>query len=141
MKVVLDTNVLWISIPRYSPSNWLIQDLLKQKYTLCVTTDILNEYAEIIERFLGAETANSFMDFLEVLPNVVTVTKHIRWQLITQDPDDDKFADCYLWGNALHLVTHDKHFNVLKKQPFPKIDVISLEKFKEILEKYEKRIL
>ena len=51
MKVVLDTNVLWISIPRFSPSNWLIQDLLNQKYTLCVTTDILEEYEEIIERF------------------------------------------------------------------------------------------
>ena len=88
MRVVLDTNVLWISIPRYSPSNWLIRDLLNQEYTLCVTTDILEEYEEIIERFLGAKTAQNFMDFLEVLPNVEKITRHIRWQLITNDPDD-----------------------------------------------------
>ena len=53
MRIVLDTNILWISIPNSSPSNWLIHDLLAQRYTLCVTTDILEEYEEIIERFLG----------------------------------------------------------------------------------------
>ena len=100
MRIVLDTNILWISIPRFSPSNWLIQDLLNQRYTLCVTTDILEEYEEIIERFLGVETAQNFMEFLNTLPNIEKVTKHIRWQLITDDPDDNKFADCYLWGNA-----------------------------------------
>ena len=133
MRVVLDTNVLWISIPRYSPSNWLIRDLLNQEYTLCVTTDILEEYEEIIERFLGAKTAQNFMDFLEVLPNVEKITRHIRWQLITNDPDDDKFADCYLWGNCNYLVTEDKHFKVLRKRVFPKIDVVKLDKFRAIL--------
>ena len=133
MRVVLDTNVLWISIPRSSPSNWLIRDLLNQQYTLCVTTDILEEYEEIIERFLGSRTAQNFMEFLEVLPNVEKITKHIRWQLITADPDDDKFADGYLWGNANHLVTHDKHFNVLKKRVFPKVNVIKLDEFRTIL--------
>ena len=60
MRIVLDTNILWISIPNSSPSNWLIRDLLAQRYTLCVTTDILEEYEEIIERFLGSETAQNF---------------------------------------------------------------------------------
>lgn len=133
MRLVIDTNILWISIPRNSPSNWLIQDLLNQKFTLCVTTDILEEYEEIIERFLGAKAAQNFMDFLEVLPNIEKVTKHIRWRLITKDPDDNKFVDCYLWGNANHLITHDKHFNVLKSIDFPKVNVISLDEFQSLL--------
>ena len=135
MRIVLDTNILWISIPRSSPSNWLIQDLLNQRYTLCVTTDILEEYEEIIERFLGVETAQNFMEFLNTLPNIEKVTKHIRWQLITDDPDDDKFADCYLWGNAYHLVTHDKHFNILKTRAFPRVNVIKLNEFKKIMDR------
>ena len=133
MRIVIDTNILWISIPRSSPSNWIIRALLNKEFTLCVTTDILEEYEEIIERFLGHETAHNFMDFLETIDNVDKITKYIRWQLITQNPDDDKFADCYLWGNASYLVTHDKHFNVLKKRVFPKVNVINLEKFKEIM--------
>ena len=115
--------------------SWIVRDLLNRAFTLCVTTDILEEYEEIIERFLGAETARNFMDFLETLPNVNYVTKHIRWQLITHDPDDDKFADCYLWGNAHYLVTQDKHFNVLKQRDFPKINVINLEEFTKLMGK------
>ncbi len=133
MRVVLDTNILWISIPRLSPSNWLIRDLSSQKYSICVTTDILDEYEEIIEEFLGTETAQNFMEFLDTIPNLEQITRHFRWQLITHDPDDDKFADCYLWGNANYLVTHDRHFNVLKKRLFPRINVITLDEFKSIL--------
>ena len=135
MRIVLDTNILWISIPRSSPSNWIVRSLLKHEFSLCVTTDILEEYEEIIERFLGAEAAQNFMEFLETLPNIDHVTNHIRWQLITPDPDDDKFADCYLWGNALYLVTEDKHFNVLKARGFPKINVINLKEFTQLMGK------
>ena len=77
------------------------------------------------------------MEFLEILPNVKKVTKHIRWRLVINDPDDDKFVDCYLWGNANYLVTHDKHFNGLKKHTFPKVNVKSLEEFRELFNKIE----
>ncbi len=133
MKVVLDTNILWVSIPRTSSSNWSIEDLFAQRYILCITTDILEEYEEIIKRFLGIQTAQNFMALLGTLPNIEKITKHIRRQLISDDPGDDKFADCYLWGNAQHLVTHDKHFNVLKKRAFPKINVVTISDFKKIM--------
>jgi uncharacterized protein len=74
MRIVIDTNILWISIPRSSPSNWLIRALQNKEFALCVTTDILEEYEEIIERFLGHETAHSFMGFLETIDNVDKIT-------------------------------------------------------------------
>jgi hypothetical protein len=40
MRIVLDTNILWISIPRSSPSNWIVRSLLKREFSLCVTTDM-----------------------------------------------------------------------------------------------------
>ena len=36
-------------------------------------------------------------------------------------------------GNVHYLVTNDKHFNVLKSIPFPAINVITLETFKDLL--------
>lgn len=48
MRVVVDTNVLWVSISRRSQSNWIFKAILEGTLTLCVTTDILEEYAEII---------------------------------------------------------------------------------------------
>ncbi len=54
MNIVLDTNVLLVSISTRSSSNWVFQQLVEGGYTLSVTTDILDEYAEIIEQHMGA---------------------------------------------------------------------------------------
>ena len=42
-----------------------------------------------------------------------------------------KFALCYT--TEMLLVTNDKHFNVLKKVEFPKINVINIDTFKTIM--------
>ena len=31
-----------------------------------------------------------------------------------KDPDDNKYCDCAIAGNAKYLVTEDKHFQILK---------------------------
>jgi len=49
VRVVLDTIVLLVSISNRSRLHWIFKKLINQEYTLCVTTDILAEYAEIIE--------------------------------------------------------------------------------------------
>ena len=49
-KVVLDTNILLVSISKRSKLHWVFRALLDEKYELCVTTEILNEYAEIVEQ-------------------------------------------------------------------------------------------
>ena len=67
---------------------------------LCVTTDILQEYEEIIGNHMGEEVANYVLQILENSTNVNYVTKYYRWQLITVDPDDNKFVDCAISSNA-----------------------------------------
>jgi predicted nucleic acid-binding protein len=50
MRVILDTNVLLVSIGRKSRHNWLFQAILAERYTMLVSTEILLEYEEIITR-------------------------------------------------------------------------------------------
>ena len=57
----------------------------------------------------------------------------IKWNLITADPDDNKFVDCALNAGADYLVTNDHHFNILKSIDFPPIKVVDIETFKSIL--------
>ena len=135
MKLVIDTNIFWVSISRRSTTNWIIQDLIAGKYTLCVTTDILDEYAEIIGQKMGHKTVESVMKILEYLPNIEYVTKYFHWQLITNDYDDNKFVDCAVACNANYLATNDKHFNVLKNIGFPKVNVINIKELTEFLNK------
>ena len=134
MRIVLDTNILWVSISRRSKTHWVINELIKGTFTLCVTTDILDEYEEIIRQKLGSETAKSIMELLDNLPNVDYITKYYRWELIEQDYDDNKFADCAIACNAHYLATNDKHFNILKRIAFPKVNVISVDEFKLVID-------
>lgn len=134
MKLVIDTNILWVSISRKSKTHWIFESLLNGDYVLCVTTDILEEYEEIIGLKLGEEVADSFMQILTYLPNIEFVTRYYEWNLLLDiDPDDNKFIDCAVASNANYLITNDRHFNILRETDFPKINLINLEEFKKIL--------
>jgi uncharacterized protein len=130
MRVVLDTNVLLVSISNRSPYHWVYLGLLHGEYELCVTTDILLEYAEIIERHMGVEASESLQGTLDNLSNVILTTSYFQFDLITKDRDDNKFVDCAVAANALFIVSEDKDFRVLEKIPFPKVEVLGLEAFK-----------
>lgn len=133
MKIVLDTNVFYVSISSRSPFHWVFRILLEQKYTLCVTFDILDEYAEIIERFFSPEVAENVLKVLDYLPNVEYYEKYYQWGLITADYDDNKFVDCAIAANAHYIVTNDKHFDVLQSIDFPKVEVLNSDDFKKII--------
>ncbi len=133
MRIVIDTNILLVSISRRSPLNWIFQKLFAGEYTLCLTTEILNEYVEIIEKHMGVQVAETTLKAILKLPNVEKIEVYYKWNLI-KDADDNKFTDCAISANASYLVSHDKDFNVLKNIPFPKVQVISAEQFKVILE-------
>ena len=67
------------------------------------------------------------------LNNVHKTSVSFRLNLIHDDPDDNKFVDCAFANNVHYLVTNDRHFNVLKKIKFPKVQVITIDRFEEIL--------
>ena len=136
MKVVIDTNVILNAIYRKSNNYWIREALEKQQLMLCVTTDILDEYAEMITRFHDAETSDLFLAVIDLFPNVIQVNKYYFWQLIPQDQDDEKFVDCAVACGADFLVTNDRHFRHLKKLPYPKINVVNEDEFKVIFENF-----
>ena len=131
--IVIDTNILLVSFSTKSKVRWLFDALLNQKFVLCVTTDILDEYAEIIERHMGIEAAENLLGIIENLPNVKFVTNHFKFNLLN-DLDDNKFVDCAIASNAKYLVTHDSDFNILMNIDFPKVTLIKVEGYKTFIE-------
>ena len=63
------------------------------------------------------------------LPNVEKIEISYKWNLITTDPDDNKFVDCAIAGRVKYIVTNDRHFNILKDIQFPKVDIMSIQDF------------
>jgi uncharacterized protein len=133
MRIVVDTNVLLVSIGKSSPYRWLFDAILAGDCTLLVTDDILFEYQEIIAQQTDEIVAENVLKAITKLPNVEICTIYYHWNLIIQDPDDDKFADCAVCGDADYLITHDKHFNILKTTYFPTVNVVNLFEFETLL--------
>lgn len=134
MKVVLDTNsLLQIVFPRARYKEvW--DALIAQKYTICLTNDILMEYREILERrFNDVQFAENVIEAILSMPNVEHVNPTYRFNLITTDPDDNKFVDCAIIAGATYIVSNDHHFQELERYDFPKVNVCTLSEFLDII--------
>lgn len=132
-RIVLDTNAVLRSISRRSEYAIVIDMLHKKAFELYVSNDILLEYEEKITEIFSKETAELLIGAFTLLDNVKKSEVHFHLNMISVDPDDNKFSDCAFAANVHYLVTDDKHFNVLKSISFPVIHVITLEQLKEIL--------
>jgi uncharacterized protein len=133
MRVVLDTNILVRAVSQRSSDNFIFDLLFNGNITLCVTTEILLEYEEILTKIYDQETASLVIASLNLLPNVIRTEVYYDLKLIINDVDDDKFVNCAFASNAHCIITDDKHFKVLNKIPFPKITVLKLSEFKSLL--------
>ena len=134
LQVILDTNVFMVSILPHHIYFWIYQSLRNKEYDLLISNEILSEYYEKLTNKYGLENTNTAIEVLLTSSNVHLISPTYRFTLIVDDPDDDKFVDCAVAGNADFIVSHDKHYNVLKNIPFPKVNVIKILEFKEILE-------
>src|ERR1700753_1481080 len=133
MTVVLDCNILVMCLTSNSPYHFIYQSLVNGRYRLAVTNDILLENADIIQREYSIATARAFIDLLNELPNVLFINVYYQWRLITKDPDDNKYCDCAIAGQASYLVTEDRHFDSLKNVAFPSLTAVGINDFLEML--------
>jgi len=136
MKIVLDTNCLLPSIFEKSPYYWLWKAFCDGKFVLCLSTDIMKEYEELLSDFYSPEISESVMNTISNAENISQTIPYYKWNFIVNDPDDNKFVDCALNAGADFIVTNDKHFDILKKIDFPPIQVINIENFKRKLETF-----
>ena len=134
MKVVLDTNcILQIVFPK-SGYKEVWDALLAQEYIICLSSEIILEYREILERRFGSSIfAEEVIELIASLPNVEHVSPAYRFNLITADPDDNKFVDCAVCGGAEYIVSNDKHFNILKETYFPYTNLYTIQEFCNLL--------
>lgn len=137
MRVVIDTNILLISLPKISKYRPIFDGLLSGIYELIISNSIYAEYIEIIGRKTTDSIAQNLAELLDQLGNVEKTDIFFSWNLITSDPDDNKFVDCAISANANYLVTNDNHFKVLKEIDFPSVEVIDADSFLEIIRKMD----
>lgn len=129
MNIVLDTNCLIMAISAQNEYYQVWQDFLDDKYVLCITNDIIEEYSEVIARNISPLVSEFIITAILNRKNIKLISPSYAFHLIEADEDDNKFVDCAIIGNAKYIVTQDHHFNILKQISFPKVDIITLKAF------------
>jgi len=133
--VVVDTNVLLVSISDRSRYYWLYDLILDGKIQIAFTPDILIEYEEQISKHWSPSVALNVIRSLTEILTSKFVLIYYNLGLITVDPDDNKFVDCAFASNADYIITNDNHFSILKNIGFPSIPVLKLDELRALLEK------
>jgi len=133
MIAVIDTNCLLASVPPKSTHYWLYAAFKEQRFEWLTSNEIMAEYEERLTTKYSEKTSNLVLSVLSVAPNVIFDEAYFKWNLVENDADDNKFADLAIAGNADYLVTNDKHFEPLKTISFPKINIVNMAEFRNII--------
>lgn len=133
-RIVLDTNALLQILGAKSPYHFLFRSFLHEDFSLCISTEILLEYEEILGRLASRTAAALFLKVLAYSPNVIHKEPYFQFQMISADPDDNKFTDCAIVSQADMIVTDDGHFREAAECPFPSVRIVGLDEFASLIE-------
>jgi len=131
--IVLDTNCLLQSLPSKSPYHKIWTDILDGEISLCVNTDILEEYEEKLCEYSSAAVAHNVVEAIAALTTTTMQNTYVHFELLPGDVDDNKFVDCAIASNAELIVTNDSDFNPLKSIPWPKVEIMNIQDFIKLI--------
>ena len=133
MRVVIDTNIFISSFfnPNGNPKR--VIDLWKNgKITICITEEILKEYVKVLAGlgFSNEPELGELLGLFKKKNNIIYIASTPKFNLIKDDPDDDKFIECAVAARAQYIISGDKH--LLNLKTFQNITVISPSEFLNI---------
>ncbi len=128
-RIVIDTNCLLMCVSANSPYHKVWTDFIEGSVSWCVSTEILSEYMEILSKHTNPWFAEVVVNTIVNNETTVRVAPSYFFNLIQADPDDNKFVDCAICGNAEYIVSNDSHFKILNEIEFPKVRVIRIEEY------------
>ena len=132
-RVVIDTNCLLQILGAKSKYHFFFVFFLQFGYVMCISNEVLLEYEEILRVKASPLAADLFMKVIARSRNVIRKDPYFKWNIITNDFDDNKFVDCAFACRANYIVTNDNHFQEAANSPFPVFNVINLDDFSELM--------
>jgi len=128
MKIAVDTNFL-VSATQwdYSASHKLLEKLIINNTKIFITKEILDEFAEVLERdFLyNQEEIKNILE--KVLQFLTLVTPSQKIDVVKEDADDNKILECAVESGAEYILSYDNH--LLKLGEYQGIKIIRPEEF------------
>ena len=140
MIVCIDTNTL---IQGRNPRHRcfpILEAIVFGRISWAISNRILMEYQEVVLRTSGPGGWLDLARLMELIEltsgNLVRISPHFLFNVISADPDDNAFTDCAIAANADYVITEDAHFLPLANagyRPQPVTPVVFIEKYGNLL--------
>jgi putative PIN family toxin of toxin-antitoxin system len=127
MKIVVDTNVLVSGVFFGGLPRKILSAIVGKKITACATTEIINEYEEIVQEMIERKQGHINQTILAPLIQSMEIIESVTRIEICRDPDDDKFIECAKDSRALYIVSGDKDLLVLGE--YENIQIVTAKDF------------
>ncbi len=133
LRVVLDTST-FVSALIGGVSAEILELWKGRRFDLIMSDEIAREYARVLKRPKFGFSVKVVEEVLHyVRRRGVWVVLRKKVEVIREDPDDNKFLEAALEGQADYILSGDKHLLNLKE--FEGIPIIGLKEFLEIVKK------
>lgn len=143
MRVCLDTNVLVQAFSQNPAWRPLLDAMVRGRFEVVVSNEMMTEYEEVITRQAGAARWNLVESLFSRLftehRTLLYIEPHFRFQVVTADPDDNKFVDCAIAAQADFIVTDDEHFQRLRTAGYRPQPIKSSEFIRQFCQPKEPR--
>ncbi len=114
MRVLLDTNVLISGVLWHGPAERILDLWLEGRVTLVVTLPILEEYREVLLRFMD-QGADLYAKWDHLLTESSELIEPVSTKMSVRDPDDRMWLEAAAGGKPAFIVSGDKDLLVLKE--------------------------
>ena len=132
MIVVLDTNVFVSGIHWKGLSEKILNAWLDNRFEIIYSTSMIDELLRVLKDFKISMTEDDTRWWDNSIHQKATIVfPSERISAVKDDPDDNKFIEAAVAGNAKYIVSQDKHLLRLKK--FRDIEIINPDDFLRIL--------
>ena len=108
MKIVVDTNVIISGVFFGGAPQKVLNTIVSSKITACATTEVVDEYLEIVDEMITRKQGHIDRNILSPLIQVLEIIEPKTRMELSRDPDDDKFLGCAKDAKALYIVSGDK---------------------------------
>ena len=133
MRIVVDTNVIISGLFFGGNPSKVLMAIVDSKVNALATKEIINEYINVIERMMTNKTKSFELATLDILFTSFELIDRKTVLELSRDPDDNKFIECAIDGNAMYIVSGDNDLLVLKQ--YNDIKIITVNDFCDIFNK------
>ena len=115
MNIVIDTNVIISGIFFGGYPRKILETVADKQISAYATTEIINEYYEIIDEMIKRKQGRINNSVLSQLVSKLKIIQSSSSINICRDPDDNKFIECAIDANALYIISGDKDLLDIQK--------------------------